>query len=268
MMKKIIFVIVVLGLVACADSKYEKALALLEQAKENVRNNEWNAAQIVLDSIHQEYATVVAVRRMADTLSWQIQRMESERTLAYIDSVMPSKKAEFDALKKDFIFTKDTLYQDFGTYVYRRMSLGYNVQRTYLRPMVDERGLLSIMSQYYGATSVQHHAMRFDSEEVIYRTKESGAYNAFDDDGNFAESLIFDGDEALNIANFIAERTQNRIKVTLIGVRDYVYYLTMVDKDAIAATLNFSTIVSDCYRLEQERKKALLRIEKLNARLQ
>lgn len=261
------FLFLLLLCFACSKTDEERASSLLDNAKEHISNNEWNAAKIVLDSIHQEYPSLVEYRRMADTLEWQIRLFEHERTLFYIDTLLPIKKKELNEMKKDFVFTKDTLYQDFGSYVHRKMQLAYNLKRTYLKPMVDERGVFSLMSQYYGQVSVQHHALTLEAESVLYRSKDPGVYNAFANEDMYAENLLFEGTEATNIAHFIITQEQRTIKVCLKGVRDYSYFLTKNDKEAVIATINFSSIVADCYRLEQERTMLLNEIEKLKRRV-
>lgn len=267
-MKNINLIILVVCLfIACSKTDEDKASDLLEKANAHIKNNEWNSAKIVLDSIHQEYASLVEYRRMADTLEWKIQLFECERTLAYIDTLLPEKQKELTLLKKDFIFTKDTLYQDYGFFLHRKMQMVYNLNRTYLKPMVDERGVFSIMSQYYGNVDIQHHALNLSAEEVLYRSKEQGVYNSFSDENMIVENLLFEAEEATNIANFVALREQNSIRVCLKGVREYVYYLTKNDKEAIKATFNFSMVLADCFRLEQERTKVLREIEILKHRI-
>jgi len=81
------------------------------------------------------------------------------------------------------------------------------------------------------------------------------------------ENLLFEAEEATNIANFVALREQNSIRVCLKGIREYVYYLTKNDKEAIKATFNFSMVLADCFRLEQERTKVLREIEILKHRI-
>ena len=73
-MKNINLIILVVCLfIACSKTDEDKASDLLEKANAHIKNNEWNSAKIVLDSIHQEYASLVEYRRMADTLEWKIQ---------------------------------------------------------------------------------------------------------------------------------------------------------------------------------------------------
>lgn len=267
-MKKVSFVLISLCLFcSCMKTDEKKASDLLLKAEKHIQNKEWNTAKVVLDSIHQEYASLVKYRRMADTLGWEIRLFEHERTLAYIDTLLPTKIEELNALKKAFIFTKDTLYQDFGTYLHRKMQTIYNYNRAYLKPIVDERGQLSIMSQFYGEVSVQHHALTLESENVLYRSKDAGVYNSFLEEKMYVENLLFENAEAINIANFVTNRNQNTIKVSLKGIRDYVYYLTKTDKEAIVATFNFSVVLADCYKLEQERTFVLHEIEKLKKRI-
>ena len=90
---------------------------------------------------------------------------------------------------------------------------------------------------------------------------------SFSEEKMYVENLLFENAEAINIANFVTNRNQNTIKVSLKGIRDYVYYLTKTDKEAIVATFNLSVVLADCYKLEQERTFVLHEIEKLKKRI-
>ena len=91
--------------------------------------------------------------------------------------------------------------------------------------------------------------------------------SSFLEEKMYVENLLFENAEAINIANFVTNRNQNTIKVSLKGIRDCVYYLTKTDKEAIVATFNLSVVLADCYKLEQERTFVLHEIEKLKKRI-
>lgn len=254
--------------VACGNKEDEAAANLLHQAEACVERSEWNAAKIVLDSVRQQFSTNVPVLRRADTIAWQIQLLENERSLQYIDTILPQKVQEVTSLKRGFVFEKDSLYQDFGTYTHRSMLAASNVDRCYLKPMVDEQGKLTIISHYCGASGVEHHSLSLLADGVLYRVKNSCVYSDARESGYVNENLCLDLEESVQVAEFVSSRVQCRTKVTLIGRRDYVYYLTQVDKDAIAATTELAACLSDIKRLQTEREVMEAMNSKLRTRLQ
>ena len=75
MIKKIIYFLLVLPLfiASCKPSAHEMALAEIEQSKQFIAENQDSIALSILDSIHIKYRTDVDVRRMADTIRWDIE---------------------------------------------------------------------------------------------------------------------------------------------------------------------------------------------------
>lgn len=250
---------------ACSTDEKEQARELLQQAKNSFAQGEWISTKLILDSIHRGFPSQVEVRRGADTLSWRIDVAEAKRNLAFIDSVLPKATAQKDSMKPLFIFAKDTLYQNVGTFVSRKMSIDRNLQRTYLKPYADETGAFFVLCQYYGKANLAHKLVELEADGVLFRTSEEGVFNSFSDGEMICETTLWSGKNADGMANFILEYP--KIKVKISGEKTHAFSLTQTDRDAFLETLNFATLLSDFSRLEAEKKRATATIEKLSSRL-
>ena len=141
-MRKILyFIIVAVVLVSCgAPTDEERAQAFLDEARVFYEQKNIEAAKIQLDSIHLLFPMLVNYRRQADTLGWQVELLEIQRNLLYVDSMLPLKTTEVIELKESFLFEKNEKYESIGTFVYKTLKTESNVGRCYLKPYTDENG--------------------------------------------------------------------------------------------------------------------------------
>ena len=95
MIKKIIYFLLVLPLfiASCKPSAHEMALAEIEKTKQFIAEKQDSAALNCIDSIHIRYRTDVAVRRMADTIRWDIEYRNAVKTLPTVDSLLADLQA-------------------------------------------------------------------------------------------------------------------------------------------------------------------------------
>ena len=123
MIKKFIYFLLVLPLfiVSCKPSAHELALAEIEKTKQFIAEKQDSAALACIDSIHINYRTDVAVRRMADTLRWDIEYRHAITTLPQIDSALEDLQARLPELTKPFRFIKNDEYQTIGAFEHRQL---------------------------------------------------------------------------------------------------------------------------------------------------
>lgn len=260
-------VFIALFFVACGNKEEKKALEIFSLAEQKYELLEYNAAKILLDSIHQTFPRIISVRRQADTLLWKIQTYEFTRSLSYVDTMIVDKENELKIAAKGFDFQKDSAYQDFGNYVHRTMTIARNAQRCFLQPYVNEKGEFFVLSQFFGNFSVKQKRIQVVANELFVESDE-GIFNAFYNDNDVCESLIFDEESLNDLHNFIVDNAQSRVKVRLLGDRNYIYFLETLDKEAFVKTQHLSVILTDLYRLRKEKETAIAKLEKLNKKLQ
>jgi hypothetical protein len=270
-MKKIIIpvVIVLLILSSCnSRAKQEKdADKRLKHIEQLIDENALNAAKIEIDSIHSLYPRLVNKRKIAAAFEDTIVRHESARTLAYCDSILPSKQHEADSIQKNFRLEKEDKYQQFGNYVYKTQQTESNSNRTYLKAYVDENADLYLISNYCGG-KIEHTSIEVAVNDLFAHTDtldiSNPAYHSFNDGGSHWETLTLKNELDKGVTGFIALNSGSKIKVTLRGKKSTVYYLADADKKAITETYHLWIVKKDVAKLLKEIKKATTKIERIN----
>lgn len=268
-----LFLLVALLVFSSCDSrkKDEKTIEQRMNRIENLINeNALNAAKIELDSIHILYPRMVEARRVAKALEDTVIRRENLRTLAYCDSILPIKQQQADSIRKNFRFEKNGNYQTTGSYVYKTLRIESNIDRTYLRAYVDENADFYLISNFTGSYKSNHTSIKVSVGDT-YATTDSIPLNSpmnhdFSDAGTYWEIVTFKNEAAENVPVFIAQYAKERIKITLQGKRNYIYYLTDVDKKALSETYNLWVAMKDVSMLQKEIEKATAIIERINQR--
>ena len=206
-------------------------------------------------------------RKIAAALQDTIVRRESARNLVYCDSILPIKLHVADSIQKKFRFEKDTVYQDAGNWVYKTQRTENNATRTYLKAYVNEKANLYLISNYCGP-KIEQSAVKVSVGDIFVETAavntDSPIYFSFNDSGTHWETLTYKNEEDNGIVAFIAQNQTEKIKVTLKGKHDFIYWLDPLDKQAIAATYNLWLVRKDIAQLQNQIKQAQLKNERLN----
>lgn len=252
-MKKIlIFVLISVVTVGC-NSKSRQAKEAenrVNVAKAMVADGNLNAAKLLLDSVHVLYPRQVEWRRAAKTLMDSIVYIEAKRTLQYSDSILQPLLPEIDNLLKNFNSERDVKYETNGRYVHKQLPTGRNVERCFIQAYINEDLCIVLKSYYCGNKPIEHDKVIFTSGED-YQVF-SGTGHSFDDGENQYEILTLNENDAMQALSFIVNHNQDRLKVTLSGRSDYVYYLNQNEKHALTETCQLSFKMRDVQRLEQQ----------------
>ena len=251
-----------------------EARTRLEEAKTMYENKQFILAKNAIDSIHILFPREIEVRKQALTLMRLVERGESERNIAYCDSLLPIRINESDDIKKAFIFEKNETYDKLGKYIWKTMTVERNVERSYIRCGVDEAGEMYIASVYFGRSPINHTGLLFSTNDGTHAETPSIPYDGgvnyrFQDLGNTTEVVTYKGNNCKSIANFLMiVNERERIKVTYTGGKPFSLYLADADKKAIQATYELSLLLTDIDSLQAERerseKKIMLIDQKLN----
>ena len=271
MIKKIIYFLLILPLfiASCKPSAHEMALAEIEKTKQFIAEKQDSAALACIDSIHIRYRTDVAVRRMADTLRWDIEYRHALITLPQVDSALGKLQTRLPELTKPFRFIKNEEYQSVGSFEHRQVRTENNTSRCYLKPSIDEHGNFTITSYYIG-TKAQHTVVRItvDSMSVETHTAPSSNITQFVDLEEYREIIVFDKNLLNGIDKFITDNKDNRIKVSLLGDgQPYHYYLTPTERTLLAQSYELAIALSDYTRLTDQQLRLSQKIELLKIRL-
>lgn len=243
-----------------ADNRLKRVEKLIDQQN-------YNAAKLQIDSIHKLFPRLIDKRKIAAALQDTIVRRESARNLVYCDSILPIKLHVADSIQKKFRFEKDTVYQDAGNWVYKTQRTENNATRTYLKAYVNEKANLYLISNYCGP-KIEQNVVKVSVGDIFVETAavntDSPIYFSFNDSGTHWETLTYKNEEDNGIVAFIAQNQTEKIKVTLKGKHDFIYWLDPLDKQAIAATYNLWLVRKDIAQLQNQIKQAQLKIERIN----
>ncbi len=248
-------------------SQEENVDKRLKHIQELIDQNSFNAAKNEIDSIHTLFPMFVDKRRIAAALNDTVIRRESDRSLAYCDSILPAKIHSMDSIQKNFRFEKDKKYQEIGNYVYKTEQTENNASRTYLKTYVDENADFYLVSNYCGA-KIEQQSVEVSANELFAHTDTISLSDPnnhrFDDGGSHFESIIFKNESGKTVVEFITQSASKALKITLHGKKSYSYYLADADKKAIIETFRLWKLKKDVVQLQKEIKKATLRIIQIN----
>ncbi|WP_102406679.1 lipoprotein [Parabacteroides bouchesdurhonensis] len=273
-MKKSTLCIALAALVlAGCNSKEKEAQARLDKARAMYEQGEFYSAKNEIDSIRAHYPKEFKVLKAGLALMREVEYKESERTLAFCDSLMPVKQHEADSLSRGFTFEKDSLYEETGNYIWKQQTIERNVQRCYVRCGVNEKGEMYLASVYYGSRPIDHTGIKLSTKDGLFAETASIPYDGgvnyrFKDLCNITEVVTYKGDNGLDAVKFIFTNEKERIKVEYTGGKPYVIYMADADKKAVVATYNLATVLSDIENMRKESEKAQKRMAYLKNKLE
>ena len=250
----------------------KKAQARLDSARNMYERNELFAAKSEIDSIRILYPKEFKVIREGLTLMRQVEQKEAERNLAFCDSLIPIRQQELEGLKKGFNLEKDSAYNEIGNYVSKQQTIERNIQRSYIRSGVNEKGEMYLASVYFGANPLNHTGIKLSTKDGLFAETPAIPYDGglnyrFKDLGNTTEVVTYQGEKCEDAVKFIFANQKERIKVEYTGGKPYVLYIADADKKAIASTYELATVLSDIEKLTKEKEKAIKKLAYLEKKL-
>lgn len=271
-MKRYIFSLSLLVLLAACNGTEKKAQARLDLAKTLYENNDLYAAKQAVDSIRLLYPKEYKINKEGLTLMRLIEVKEQKRNIAYCDSLLPIRQAQFEELKKNFILEKDTAYNEIGNYVFKTQTVERNVQRCYVRSGVNEKGEIYLASVYYGKNPLEHTFIRISTPDSLFAETQPVPYDGgnnyrFQDLEMTTEVVTYKADQAADALKLISSYPDKRIKVEYKGGKPFVIYIADLDKKAIQATFEFACVLSDIENMHKNIEKSRKKLEYLDKKL-
>lgn len=273
-MRGIITFILFAGIIFSSCNNQEKeARARLENARMMYEANEFFAAKNEIDSIRALYPKEYSILKEGLNLMRQVEQKEAERTLAYCDSLLPIRLAEIETLRKDFVYEKDSIYEEIGTFIFKQQTIERNINRCYIRCGVNDHGEMYLASVYYGANPINHTGIKLSTPGGLFAETASIPYDGgvnyrFKDEGFTTEVVTYKGEAGLDAINLIYNNAKERIKVEYTGGKPYIIYIAEADKKALVATFNLGKALSDVNHMTTEMNKAQKRLEYLQGKLE
>ena len=274
-MKQLHILLLIIAVVAtgCGNEKRE-AEARFAAAQQLYESAQWAAAKQELDSLKILYPKQVAELRKGLALMRTIELKEQERHFFYCDSLLTVKEGEAHILSPKFVLEKDEEYQEIGQWVYKNQRIERNVERTYLRSNVSEKGDFALVSVYFGKGAINHNAIKAsinngDYAETSVVLRDGGNNYAFTDNGNTSEIVSYITEKDGGVTSFIVQHLKDRIKIEYKseGKTKHTIYLADSDRMAISETFEYAAVLSDIEHLKRELEKSKSRMEYLKLKL-
>ena len=176
-MKKIGFsaLLALVTLAGCGDGGEKEAQIRLQKAEAALQQENFSEAKLQIDSIKVLYPKAFEARKQGIKLMQQVDLKEQGKTLVYLDSMMQVKQAQLDSIKGNFVFEKDTAYQDIGNWLYPTQVVEKNVGRSFLRGQVNELGEMSLTSIYCAGGQLNHTSVKVSVGDTFAETPMTNA---------------------------------------------------------------------------------------------
>ena len=263
--------LITLLLAGCGKSK--EARAHLAEAKKLYEIQNFEEAKKAIDTIRVRYPREIGVLKETLALMRMVELGENTRNIAYCDSLIPIRLEEAEKLKKGFILEKDTAYVDVGNYVWQQQTVERNVERSYVRCGVSEKGEIYLASVYFGSRAINHTGLKLSTPDGTYAETipipyDGGMNYRFKDLGNTTEVVTYKSEKCIDAVNFVySSGDRIRIKVDYTGGTAFSLYLSENDKQAIKATWDLAAVLNDIETMRKEKERSTKIIMYLDAKL-
>ncbi len=223
----------------------------MELAKSSIARQDTANALLQLDSIPRLYPeamyTINAAKNLANELNFDLlQRKES-----MLDSV----QVKIAGLEKSFVKEK-TEFDRYTQYIHKRQTFERAWDRSYIQVHLDERGDLSLSSNYHGKNWLNHVALRVydQGDDAVTDTIPLNSPNNHHSD--FMEwkweKVTYRNGADNGVMEFIANNVNRRLKAVFLGKEYYYIILEDYDKIAVRDALALSKALKQDTKLEKE----------------
>ena len=248
-------------LTGCSDGGEKQAQLHLQKAEAALSQENFSEAKMQIDSIKMLYPKAFEARKQGIKLMQQVDLKEQKKTLVYLDSVMRVKQLQLDSIKGDFVFEKDTAYQDIGNYLYPTQVVEKNVGRSFLRGQVNELGEMSLTSIYCAGGQLNHTSVKVSVGDLFAETPMAKDSYQTTDLGRVIEKADYKLGEDGGVVGFIVANQDKNIQLQFNGDKTYRTAMQKTDRQAIAALTDLARILSGMEEVRKQQKEANLKIQ-------
>lgn len=260
-MKKLISLVCLSCILIGCNNVEKKAAVKLQAAQEAFEQGNYNEAKTQLDSIKILYPKAFETRRAGNALMYDVELAEQQKTVRYLDSLLQQKEAEFNAYKKRLTFEKDAAYQEIGDYIHPSQVIEENTNRSFLRFMADETGVLKMTSIYCGAQHIHHNAVKVIAPDGSYvQTPTSKDSYETSNLGKKIEKADFKKGNDGGVMEFIYNNRNKALKVSYIGEKPYTTAMSATDRQALTAVYEAAQQLSAISEIKKNIEAAQLKI--------
>ena len=245
----------------CSDGGEKEAQKRLQKAEVALQQENFSEAKLQIDSIKVLYPKAFEARKQGIKLMQQVDLKEQGKTLVYLDSMMQVKQAQLDSIKGNFVFEKDTAYQDIGNWLYPTQVVEKNVGRSFLRGQVNELGEMSLTSIYCAGGQLNHTSVKVSVGDTFAETPMTNDSYTTTDLGRTIEKADYKVGNDGGVTGFIVANADKNIQLTFMGDKTYRTAIQKNDRKAIVELTELARILSGMEEIRKQRKEANLKIQ-------
>jgi hypothetical protein len=253
-----VFVAIIQTIVsACGPSQPQLAVKKIAIAEELLAKGDTTKGLLQLDSIAKLYPKALSEARTALQISNRInvsKLMLQRENLAKANLIV-------DSLIKEFIPEKGE-FDKYTNYIYNRQGIDKTWSRSFVQVYLNEKGDLSLTSNYYGGQWLNHTSLLVEGEGLSVKTDSVPLDNVNNHHSEFNgskwEKVTYRGEQADKVIALIATNPDKKLKSVFKGHSSYVIWLEESDKKAILTAYNLSRAL----KVKDASKKAIAILEK------
>ena len=254
-------------LTACSSGEKE-ARGLLQQAESAYEQGHYQQSIALIDSIKARYPKAFDTRRESQVLLRKASLKEQELNVAFLDSILAEKQALLAAVSGEYLFEKDTAYQQLGNYIHPSQQLEKNLHRAHLSFRTNERGELTMTSIYCGAKAIHHSSVKVIAPDGTYQqTPTAGETYESTVLGEQIEKSDFRLGEDGGVMEFIYRHATEKLKLEFQGDRTYTTQMTPADCQALVAVYDLAHLLDFIHEMQSEREASTVKIRFIEKQL-
>lgn len=247
-------------LAACSSGERE-ARTLLKQAETAYEQGHYQQSMALIDSIKSRYPKAFDTRRESQQLMRKASLKEQEQNVAFLDSIIQEKQAMLAEVSGQYLFEKDTAYQQLGNYIHPSQQLEKNLHRAHLSFRTNERGELTMTSIYCGKQAIHHSGVKVIAPDGTYMETPAAreTYESTVLDEQIEKSDFRLGEDG-GVMEFIYRHAEQKLKLEFKGDRSFTTNMTPADCQALVAVYNLAHLLDFIHEMQAEREASTVKI--------
>ncbi len=246
----VLFVVILMYEFSCSPSQPQLAVKKIVFAEELLASGDTASSLLHLDSISLLYPEAYTEVRNALQISNRIyisKLMKQRENLASIILIIDSLIKEFNPQKGEF--------DRYTSYINKLNSGDMTWSRSFVQAYLNEKGELSLVSNYYGSQWLNHTYLKVECDGAVVET-DSVPHDHVDNfhsefNGSKWEKVTYRGTLADAVIGLITTNYDKKLKCFFQGKASYPILLEESDKKAIMAACNLATTLKTKTALEK-----------------
>jgi len=242
---------------ACGPSQSELASKKIRISESLLAKSDTMNCLLNLDSIPKLYPAAVSELNKAIRISNQIystQLSKQREKLTAAQTAIQTLIKEFKPEKGEF--------EKYTVYIPNRQVFDKSWSRSFVQVYLNEKGDLTLASNYYGEQWLNHTSLRIEKEGLTVKTDSVPLDNINNHHNDFGgtnwEKVTYKGTQADLVIAMIAANWDKKLKAVFKGKSSYIMWLEDYDKKAIKNSYE----LSKAFKIKSEAEKLIPVLEK------